>query len=140
MLEISDLPLLNATLNGISSILLLIGYIIIRRNPADWKRHRVFMWSAFGMSILFLTSYLIYHANIGSREYEGEGMVRIVYYVILFTHVVLAAVVPFLAVITLWRGQTKRFKQHKKIARYTFPIWMYVSITGVIVYLMLYVL
>ena len=140
MLEISDLPLVNATLNGLSAVLLLIGYSIIRRDKKDWKKHRVVMWSAFAMSILFLTSYLIYHANTGSTPYEGKGGIRIVYYIILFTHVVLAAVVPFLAVITLWRGQTKQFIKHRNIARYTFPIWMYVSVTGVLVYLMLYVL
>lgn len=139
-MQISDLPTLNAVLNGTSAILLGIGYVMIRTNRQQWKRHRLVMWSAFAMSVLFLTSYLIYHYNTGSTPYEGEGILRYVYYVILFTHVVLAAAVPFLAVITLWRGQKKQFKQHRKIARITFPIWMYVSVTGVIVYLMLYVL
>jgi uncharacterized membrane protein YozB (DUF420 family) len=140
MLQTSDLPTVNAILNGISAILLSIGYILIRTDKKRWQRHRLIMWSAFVMSILFLISYLIYHASIGgSKHYEGEGVLRIIYYVILFTHVVLAAIVPFLAIITLTRGQKKQFKQHRKIARITFPIWMYVSVTGVIVYLMLYV-
>lgn len=139
MIEVSDLPLVNATLNGISATLLLIAYIIIRRDKKDWKKHRLVMWGAFTTSVLFLISYLIYHAHELSKTYEGEGVMRIIYYIILFTHVVLAATVPFLAVITLWRGQKKQFEKHRNIARYTFPIWMYVSITGVLVYLMLYV-
>jgi uncharacterized membrane protein YozB (DUF420 family) len=138
MLTTSDLPMVNAILNGISAVFLAIGYFIIRRNKQNWKLHRLVMVTAFGFSILFLISYLIYHASEGSRPYEGGGLLRVIYFVILISHVILAATVPPLAIITLWRGFKKRFKNHRKIARYTFPIWMYVSITGVLVYLMLY--
>lgn len=138
MIETSDLPTLNALLNGTSAVFLLIGFVLIRQKR--WKAHRAVMWTAFGFSVLFLMSYLVYHYNEGSRPYEGDGINRIVYFVILITHVVLAAAVPPLAIITLWRGTKKKFRNHRKIARYTLPIWMYVSVTGVIVYLMLYVI
>lgn len=138
MIETSDLPTLNALLNGTSAVFLLIGFVLIRQKR--WKAHRAVMWTAFGFSVLFLISYLVYHYNEGSRPYEGDGINRIVYFVILITHVVLAAAVPPLAIITLWRGTKKKFRNHRKIARYTLPIWMYVSVTGVIVYLMLYVI
>ena len=138
MIETSDLPTLNAVLNGISAVFLLIGYILIRQKR--WKAHRAVMWTAFGISTLFLISYLTYHYHEGSRPYEGEGISRIIYFVILITHVVLAATVPPLAILTLWRGTKKKVRKHRKIAKYTLPIWMYVSVTGVIVYLMLYVI
>jgi uncharacterized membrane protein YozB (DUF420 family) len=96
------------------------------------------MIAAFIVSVLFLTSYVIYHANVGSRPFTGRGPIRLLYFTILLTHVVLAAVLPPLAIITLWRGLRARFDRHVAIARWTFPIWMYVSVTGVIVYLMLY--
>lgn len=138
MIETSDLPTLNAVLNGISAVFLLIGFTLIRQKR--WKAHRAVMWTAFGISVLFLISYLTYHYYEGSRPYEGEGISRVIYFVILTTHVVLAATVPPLAILTLWRGTKKKFIKHRNIARYTFPIWMYVSVTGVIVYLMLYVI
>jgi uncharacterized membrane protein YozB (DUF420 family) len=134
--SLSDLPALNATLNAISGVLLMSGYAFIRRGQT--RRHRAAMISACIVSALFLTSYVIYHANIGSKPFTGRGPIRIVYFTILLTHVVLAATVPPLAVITLSRGLRARFERHIAIARWTFPIWMYVSVTGVIVYFMLY--
>jgi uncharacterized membrane protein YozB (DUF420 family) len=134
--SLSDLPALNATLNAIAAVLLMTGYAFIRRGHV--RRHRAAMISACVVSVLFLTSYVVYHANVGSRPFTGRGPIRIVYFTILITHVVLAAAVPPLAIITLWRGLRARFDRHVAIARWTFPIWMYVSVTGVIVYLMLY--
>jgi uncharacterized membrane protein YozB (DUF420 family) len=134
--SLSDLPALNATLNAIAAVLLMTGYGSIRRGHV--RRHRAAMIAAFIVSVLFLTSYVIYHANVGSRPFTGRGPIRLLYFTILLTHVVLAAVLPPLAIITLWRGLRARFDRHVAIARWTFPIWMYVSVTGVIVYLMLY--
>ena len=133
---LSDLPALNATLNATSAVLLVIGYALIRRGHI--RRHRGVMISACVTSTLFLTSYVIYHANIGSKPFPGRGPVRIVYFTILLTHVLLAMTVLPLAVVTLARGLRGRFDRHVAIARWTFPIWLYVSVTGVIVYLMLY--
>jgi uncharacterized membrane protein YozB (DUF420 family) len=134
--SLSDLPALNATLNATSAILLSIGYVLIRRGHI--RRHRAVMISACVVSTLFLTSYVIYHANVGSRPFGGRGPIRVVYFGILLTHIVLAAAVLPLALITLSRGLRSQFDRHVAIARWTFPIWMYVSVTGVIVYLMLY--
>jgi uncharacterized membrane protein YozB (DUF420 family) len=133
---LSDLPALNATLNATSAVLLMSGYAFIRRGYV--RRHRAAMISACIVSALFLTSYVIYHANIGSKPFSGQGPIRLVYFTILLTHVLLAVAVPPLALITLSRGLRARFDRHVAIARWTFPIWMYVSVTGVIVYLMLY--
>ena len=135
-MSLSDLPALNASLNATSAVLLMTGYVFIRKGHV--RRHRAAMIAACIVSTLFLTSYVIYHANIGSRPFTGAGPIRAVYFTILITHVVLAAAVPPLALITLWRGLRARFDKHVAIARWTFPIWMYVSVTGVIVYLMLY--
>lgn len=135
-MSLSDLPALNATLNATSAVLLLTGYAFIRRGHV--RRHRAAMISACVVSTLFLTSYVIYHANAGSKPFTGRGPIRALYFTILLTHVVLAAAVPPLALITLWRGLRARFDRHVAIARWTLPIWMYVSVTGVIVYLMLY--
>jgi uncharacterized membrane protein YozB (DUF420 family) len=134
--SLSDLPALNATLNATSAVLLVTGYAFIRRGQV--RRHRAAMISACVVSTLFLTSYVIYHANAGSKPFTGRGPIRTVYFTILLTHVVLAAAVPPLALITLSRGLRARFDRHVAIARWTLPIWMYVSVTGVIVYLMLY--
>ena len=135
-MSITDLPALNATLNGVATVLLVLGYRHIRRR--EIAQHRRCMIAAFVTSILFLVSYVVYHANIGSRPFGGQGAIRVVYLTILFTHVVLAAIVPPLAIVTLVRGLQARYDKHRRIARWTFPIWLYVSITGVIVYLMLY--
>jgi uncharacterized membrane protein YozB (DUF420 family) len=134
------LPAVNATLNAIATVLLLVGYWQIRTKRSQWKSHRATMIAAFTVSVLFLISYLTYHGLRGgvSTPFGGEGIIRTVYYVILVTHVVLAAIVPVLAIISMRRGLALRFDKHKRIARWTFPIWLYVSVTGVIVYFMLY--
>jgi arylsulfatase A-like enzyme/uncharacterized membrane protein YozB (DUF420 family)/Tfp pilus assembly protein PilF len=131
-----DLPAVNATLNAISAILLVIGYALIRRGRI--RQHRRVMIAAFAASTLFLIGYVVYHANVGSRRFTAEGPARTVYFFVLITHVVLAALVPPMALITLIRGLRERFDKHAKIARWTLPIWLYVSVTGVIVYVMLY--
>lgn len=136
MIDIANLPALNAILNGISAIFLLSGYLCIRRGRPDL--HKRCMLGALTASAFFLTSYLIYHANAGSRPFEGEGGVRILYFAILITHVVLAAAILPLALVTASRGLRAHFERHVRIARWTLPIWLYVSVTGVVIYLMLY--
>jgi uncharacterized membrane protein YozB (DUF420 family) len=133
---ISDLPALNATLNAIAATLLVYGYILIRRRRLE--QHRRVMLTAFGVSALFLVSYVTYHANAGSRPFPGRGPIRAVYFTILISHIVLAAAILPLALITLSRALRERFDLHVPIARWTLPLWLYVSVTGVIVYLMLY--
>ncbi|HEX6464578.1 MAG TPA: DUF420 domain-containing protein [Vicinamibacterales bacterium] len=132
----SDLPALNATLNATSAVLLTIGWILIRRG--HWRQHRAVMITAFCTSVLFLVSYLTYHAHIGSKHFAGQGTIRVVYFTILLTHTVLAAVIVPLVLVTLSRGLSARFDRHRTIARWTLPLWMYVSVTGVVVYFMLY--
>jgi uncharacterized membrane protein YozB (DUF420 family) len=133
---LSDLPALNASLNATAAVLLLIGYTLIRNGHI--RQHRAVMISAFVVSTLFLISYVIYHANVGSKPFQRHGPIRAIYFTILLTHIVLAAAVVPLVLITLTRGLRGRFDRHVAIARWTFPIWLYVSVTGVIVYLMLY--
>lgn len=135
-LSVHDLPVVNATLNGLAGILLLIGLLLIRRRNVS--AHQKVMWTAFGVSCAFLVCYLVYHYNVGSVKFDKPGWVRTVYLWILGTHTILAAAVPFLAVITLALGQRRRIPRHRAIARWTLPIWMYVSVTGVVVYLLLY--
>lgn len=130
------LPTLNAILNGTAATLLVIGYILIRRGNRE--RHKQVMLTALGCSAAFLISYLYYHYQVGSVRFEGEGAVRTVYLGILLTHTVLAVTVPPLALITVFRGLRERYDRHRKIARVTLPIWLYVSVTGVVVYWMLY--
>ena len=132
----SDLPAVNATLNGISFAFLLSGYLFIRRNRRD--AHRNCMIGALVMSALFLTSYVIYHLNVGSVPFRRTGWIRTVYFAILIPHVILAAAIVPMVLITVWRAWSKRFDKHRRIARWTLPLWMFVSITGVIVYVMLY--
>ena len=136
MITIADLPALNATLNATSAILITIGWILIRRGR--WRQHRAFMIAAFCTSVLFLISYLTYHAHIGSKHFTGQGAIRVVYFSILLTHTVLAATIVPLVLITLSRGLSARFDRHRAIARWTIPLWLYVSVTGVVVYFMLY--
>jgi uncharacterized membrane protein YozB (DUF420 family) len=136
MMAISDLPAVNASLNATSAILLTIGYLLIRRG--DIRRHRAMMISACVVSTLFLISYVVYHANAGSKPFPRRGPIRVVYFAILLTHVALAAAIVPLALVTLVRGLRARFDAHVRIARWTLPLWLYVSVTGVIVYLMLY--
>jgi uncharacterized membrane protein YozB (DUF420 family) len=133
---ISALPSINATLNAITTVLLLCGYVLIRQRKP--QLHKRFMLAAFVTSCVFLTCYLIYHAQVGSVHYPKTGLIRTVYLSILTTHTALAATVPPLAIVTLRRGLTARFDPHRKIARWTLPIWLYVSVTGVVVYVMLY--
>jgi uncharacterized membrane protein YozB (DUF420 family) len=134
--SVSSLPLLNAVLNAAATILLLSGYTAIRRGKM--RVHRALMLAAFATSVLFLTSYLIYHAQAGSRPFPGRGPIRAVYFTILISHVVLAAVIPVLAAVTLSLGLRSRFDRHVRIARWTLPLWLYVSVTGIVVYWMLY--
>jgi uncharacterized membrane protein YozB (DUF420 family) len=130
------LPSINAFLNATAAVLLVWGYSLIRRKQID--KHRKVMITAFITSCLFLVCYVVYHAQVGSKHFEHTGAIRTVYLSILGTHTVLAAMVPVLAIITLRRGLGGRFDKHRRIARWTLPIWLYVSVTGVIVYLMLY--
>lgn len=136
LIAIADLPAVNATLNAIAAVLLTCGYVMIRRGRID--THRRFMLAAFAASALFLLSYVIYHANIGSKPFTGQGPIRAVYFTILITHVVLAAVILPMAIITLTHALRARFEKHVPIARWTLPLWLYVSVTGVVVYWMLY--
>lgn len=135
-MTVHDLPAVNATLNATSGVLLLIGYILIRSGRRD--QHRAVMLSAFAASSLFLISYVVYHAQVGSVPFTRQGFVRPLYFTILITHVTLAAVVLPLAILTLTRGLKGRFREHRRIAKWTFPIWLYVSVTGVLVYILLY--
>lgn len=130
------LPDLNAALNALAAILLIRGVVLIKNGRRN--QHRRTMLTAFGVSIAFLISYLTYHAQVGSVKFEKTGVIRIVYITILLTHTILAATVPFLAVITLRRGLNNDLRRHVALARWTFPIWLYVSVTGVVVYWMLY--
>jgi uncharacterized membrane protein YozB (DUF420 family) len=136
-MTVRDLPAVNASLNALATILLIYGYTLIRQGKRE--QHKRVMLSAFAVSIIFLICYLVYHAEVGSVPYQGQGAMRIIYFTILISHVVLAAIVPVLAIMTLWRAFQERFDKHRKIAKITLPIWLYVSITGVIVYLMLYI-
>ncbi|HKT80395.1 MAG TPA: DUF420 domain-containing protein [Vicinamibacterales bacterium] len=135
-MTVHDLPAVNATLNAVSGLLLATGYVFIRKKQIE--RHRACMLAAFAASSLFLVSYLVYHAQVGSVRFTRQGVVRPVYFTILITHVVLAAAVLPLAIVTLSRGLKGRYTRHRAIARWTFPIWMYVSVTGVLVYVLLY--
>jgi uncharacterized membrane protein YozB (DUF420 family) len=135
-LDIHSLPAVNATLNGISGVLLIAGYLLMRARRIEL--HRRVMTAAFATSSLFLICYLVYHANVGSVRFTRPGFVRTLYFTILITHVTLAAAVLPLAIITLSRGLKARYPQHRRIARWTFPIWLYVSVTGVLVYVLLY--
>lgn len=136
MFDYTILPTVNATLNAISGIFLLTGYVLIKRRHIN--AHRNAMLGAFASSTLFLISYLVYHAQAGSRPFTGQGVIRYVYFAILLSHIVLAVAILPMAISTLSRGLRGRYVEHKRIARKTFPAWMYVSVTGVIVYLMLY--
>jgi putative membrane protein len=135
-LGIHDLPAVNATLNAISAVLLVTGYVLMRARKID--QHRRVMLAAFATSSLFLACYLVYHAQVGSVRFVRQGFIRQLYFTILITHVTLAAAVLPLAIVTLSRGLKARYAQHRRIARWTFPIWLYVSVTGVLVYVMLY--
>lgn len=135
-MNIYDLPIVNAILNSASVILLGIGFTFIRQKRIIL--HRRFMIAALFTSSLFLVSYLIYHYHVGSVRFTGQGPMRTVYFIILISHTVLAAAVPPLAIVTLTKALQSRFDKHRVIARWTLPIWLYVSVTGVLIYVMLY--
>ena len=136
MLSVSDLPTLNAILNFTSAVLLASGFYFIKQRRID--AHKRCMVAALIVSVAFLTSYVIYHYHAGSVAFTGQGWIRPVYFFILITHVILAIVILPMVLRTAYLGFTARFDKHVPIARKTFPLWMYVSVTGVIVYLMLY--
>ena len=136
MIPISILPTINATLNAMAGVLLLAGYSFIRKRRVE--AHRRCMLTAFGVSILFLVSYLTYHYEVGDVRFQGTGWIRPVYFAMLISHIILAVAIVPLAIITLWRGLSARFDAHRRIARWTWPIWMYVSVTGVLVYVLVY--
>jgi len=135
-MNVSDLPALNASLNGVATAFLVAGYVLIRRRRI--AAHRASMMAAVAASALFLVSYVIYHANAGSRPFTGTGPIRAIYFFILLTHIVLAAAIVPMVLITLSRALRERFDRHAAIARWTLPIWLYVSVTGVVIYVMLY--
>ena len=136
MISVHELPAVNAILNATAAVLLVWGYILIRRHRQ--QTHKRVMLAAFVTSCAFLVCYLIYHAHVGSVRFQHPGAIRALYFTILGTHTVLAVCVPPLAIVTLRRGLSARFDKHRAIARWTLPIWLYVSVTGVVVYLMLY--
>lgn len=136
LLGVHDLPVVNATLNGFATVLLIAGYTFIRRGKIN--AHHNVMLAAFTVSCVFLVCYLVYHWNVGSVKFDKPGWVRMVYLWILGTHTVLAATVPVLAIITLRRALKAEYGRHRAIAKWTFPVWLYVSVTGVIVYVLLY--
>jgi uncharacterized membrane protein YozB (DUF420 family) len=135
-MDFTDLPALNASLNSVAAVLLTLGYVFIRRG--DMQRHRACMLCACGVSAAFLASYLVYHWQVGSVPFTGQGWVRPVYFSILLSHIVLAIVILPLAATTLLRAWRGDYGRHRAIARWTWPLWMYVSLTGVAIYLMLY--
>ncbi len=136
MIGLADLPGLNASLNGATALLLVGGYAMVRRRRL--LAHKICMLSAFAVSTVFLGSYLYYHAHAGVRHYTGQGWLRPIYFAILLTHTVLAAAIVPLAVTTVVLGLRSRHPAHQRIARWTLPLWLYVSLTGVVVYLLLY--
>jgi uncharacterized membrane protein YozB (DUF420 family) len=133
---VKDLPALNAVLNATSAVLLLLGYLAIRRRARE--THRRFMLAALATSSTFLVSYLVYHFQVGSVPFTGRGFLRVVYFAILLTHTVLAAAIVPLVLVTLVRALRERFDAHRRLARLTLPLWGYVSVTGVVIYWMLY--
>ena len=136
MLQVTTLPAVNAALNALTALLLVAGYVQIRRRRI--AAHRACMLAAFTTSVLFLVSYLTYHAQVGSQPFTGQGPIRSVYFVVLISHIVLAALILPLALVTLRRGLRRDDVRHAAIARWTLPIWLYVSVTGIVVYWMLY--
>ena len=133
---VEQLPAVNATLNTLATLLLVTGWLLIKARRE--RAHKITMLSAFAVSCVFLTCYLVYHYHVGSVPFVGPSAVRAAYLVLLVSHIVLAAMVPFLAGITIYLGLTDRRQKHRQLARWTFPIWLYVSVTGVVIYVMLY--
>lgn len=135
-LEVHDLPTVNALLNATATALLVAGFLLIKRGRE--QAHKWAMLAAFGVSIVFLACYAVYHVKVGSVPFQGPQAVRYIYLAILLPHIILAAAVPVLAIATIYLGLRDRRAAHRKAARWTLPIWLYVSVTGVIIYLMLY--
>lgn len=135
-MSVTDLPHVNAALNATATVLIVLGFVMIKRRRIGL--HKTCMLSAVAVSAAFLACYLVYHFEVGSVKYRGDGYLRTIYLSILLTHVVLAAAVPFLVGFTVYRAFRNQLDAHKRIARWTLPIWLYVSVTGVVVYLMLY--
>jgi uncharacterized membrane protein YozB (DUF420 family) len=136
-MNVQDLPVVNASLNAFSALLLITGYLFIRRRKI--LQHRLCMIGALCTSVLFLVSYLVYHYHVGSVRFTEQGAIRVIYFTILVSHTILAIVIVPLVIITVVRAFRNQFAQHKRIAKWTLPLWLYVSVTGVLVYLMLYV-
>lgn len=135
-MTVADLPGVTASLNGLATILLLGGYASIRAGRVTW--HRACMGAAFMASVAFLVSYLVYHAHVGSRHFEGTGTIRTFYFAVLLSHTLLAAVVPFAVIATIRLALRGSVESHRRLARWTLPAWLYVSVTGVLIYVMLY--
>ena len=135
-MELRDLPTLNALLNTTATVLLLTGYRLVRQRRFD--AHKKVMLAALAVSAAFLASYLIYHFNVGSVKFQKTGAIRIVYFAVLISHTILAAAAAPMALITVYRAWTNQLARHRALARITFPVWLYVSVTGVVVYWMLY--
>ncbi|HWP58821.1 MAG TPA: DUF420 domain-containing protein [Candidatus Acidoferrales bacterium] len=135
-MSFSDLASVNAALNGLSALFLVLGFAFIKKGQRS--RHQACMLAAFSASTLFLISYIFYHYHVGSVAFQGRGWIRPVYYTVLLSHIVLAAAIVPMALVTLARAWKGRFAQHKRLARWTLPLWLYVSVTGVTVYWMLY--
>jgi putative membrane protein len=133
--QVKALPKVNAVLNSLTAVFLMIGYYFIRRK--DVAKHRAMMGMAFLLGSLFLVSYVAYHSQVASTRFGGEGLIKGIYYFILLTHIVLAAITVGLVLFTLYFALTEQFQKHRRIARWTYPIWLYVSVTGVIVYFMI---
>ena len=136
MISTAELPSVNAALNSLSAAFLTLGFLFIKSK--NIKAHKTCMLAAFASSSLFLISYLVYHYQVGSVPFKGQGAIRVFYFTVLLTHTILAVVVVPMALITLFRALKENFPAHRRIARWTFPIWLYVSLTGVLVYVMLY--
>jgi uncharacterized membrane protein YozB (DUF420 family) len=135
-MDVSSLPAVNASLNALATVFLVAGYVFIRRGNREM--HKRCMLGALATSAVFLVCYLVYHYYAGSKPFTGQGPIRIVYFFILGTHIPLAAIIVPLALLTAFRGLRNDFARHVRIAKWTFPLWLYVSVTGVLVYLMLY--
>lgn len=133
--QVKALPAVNAVLNSLTAVCLVVGYYFIRRKNV--VRHRAMMGTAFVLGSLFLVSYVAYHSQVPSTKFGGHGLIRTVYYTVLLSHIVLAAVTVALVLFTLYFAVTEQFAKHRRIARWTYPIWLYVSVTGVIVYFMI---
>ncbi|UCC71178.1 MAG: DUF420 domain-containing protein [Gemmatimonadota bacterium] len=136
MISVDDLPAVNAVLNATSGLLLVAGYIAIRKRRVPL--HRALVLSALGTSVLFLAGYLFYHYHAGTTRFTGVGLARTIYFIVLASHTILAMIIVPLVIVTLFFALWKRYDRHRRIARWTFPLWLYVSVTGIVVYLMLY--